>query len=368
MLLTAPNQVKIRISRTGFRLEPPVVSGRKRGPTSGTLPAGSGRKRAGFTLVELLVVIGIIALLVGILMPTLSLALEHSRSTKCMANLRTVGQAMLEYAADNRGYILPAYDMPQDPATPGLCYQLTSTSQILDGWPCILDRDGYITAAQQSQDTVFYCPDTFDQAGMNAGQTGATLNGNQGWMDWPWYNPSPPGDDGETKVATTDPAQGFNKIIRCSYWINSDNPVSMSPPAMTPLPPAFLAKDLYFTTTPGYGEAPYYLRLHRMTDLVRASDVVAFADGIYGGRQSSSRQTYAQYTTTMTNRIAYRHPGFTGSNSASNVCFADGHVERFGYGNFPVPVSSSLYTHDQNEALLNTQTIYGNSGSVAVPN
>jgi prepilin-type N-terminal cleavage/methylation domain-containing protein/prepilin-type processing-associated H-X9-DG protein len=326
----------------------------------------SRRRGTGFTLVELLVVIGIIAVLLGMLMPALSLARAHSRSTKCMANLRTIGQAMLEYAADNRGYILPAYDMPQDPATPGVCYQLTSTSQILDGWPCILDRDGYITAAPQSQDTVFYCPDTFDQAGMNSGQTGTIVNGNQGWMDWPWYNPVVPGDDGQTKVATTDPAQGFNKIIRCSYWINSNNPVSTSAPAAA-VPPAFVTKDWYFTTTPGYGVAPYFLRLHKTTDLVRASDVVAFADGIYGGRQSSSRQTYAQYTTTMTNRIAYRHPGINGSNSASNVCFADGHVEHFGYTNFPVPVSS-VYTHDQNQALVNTQTVYGNPTNVVYPN
>jgi prepilin-type N-terminal cleavage/methylation domain-containing protein/prepilin-type processing-associated H-X9-DG protein len=329
----------------------------------------------GFTLVELLVVIGIIAVLVGMLMPALSLAREHSRSTKCMANLRTIGQAMLEYAADNRGYILPAYDMPQDPATPGQCYQLTSTSQILDGWPCILDRDGYIAAAPQSQDSPFYCPDTFDQAGMNAGQTGVTLNGNQGWMDWPWYNPVVPGDDGQTKVATADPAQGFYKIIRCSYWINSDNPVSTSAPAaaVPPAPPAFLTKDLYFTTTPGYGQTPYFLRLHRMTDLVRASDVVAFADGIYGGRQSSSRQVYSQIAnplTGFTNRIAYRHPGFTGNNSSSNVCFADGHVEHFGYTNFPIPVittGASALTHDQNEALVNNQTIYGNPTSVVIP-
>jgi prepilin-type N-terminal cleavage/methylation domain-containing protein/prepilin-type processing-associated H-X9-DG protein len=319
----------------------------------------------GFTLVELLVVIGIIAVLVGMLMPALSLARAHSRSTKCMANLRTIGQAMLQYAADNRGYILPAYDLPQDPAMPGSCYELSSTSQILDGWPCILDRDGYITAAPQSQDTVFYCPDTFDLAGMNAGQTGAITNGNQGWMDWPWYNPTVPGDDGETKVATTDPAKGFNKIIRCSYWINSANPVSTTAPSST----SFLFSDYYFTTTPGYGEAAYgYLRLHKVSDLIRSSDVVAFADGVYGGRQSLARQIYAQSTpSSFKNRIAYRHPGISGSDSASNVCFADGHVEHFGYGNFPTTVNSS-YTHDQNQAMVNTQTVYGNPNYVVMPN
>src|SRR4030095_15859899 len=57
----------------------------------------------GFTLVELLVVIGIIALMVGILLPVLAKAREKANATKCQANLRTLMQAFLMFAQDNKG-------------------------------------------------------------------------------------------------------------------------------------------------------------------------------------------------------------------------------------------------------------------------
>src|SRR5437016_9978817 len=71
----------------------------------GNVPAHSRSSyhSAGFTLVELLVVIGIIALLMAILLPSLSKARKNAVQVQCLSQVRQLGIALLNYTQENRG-------------------------------------------------------------------------------------------------------------------------------------------------------------------------------------------------------------------------------------------------------------------------
>ena len=75
--------------------------------STGRAPESSPFSR-GFTLVELLVVIGIIAVLISILLPSLSAARQAAVSVQCLSNLRQLSSACMLYVNDNKGYCLPA--------------------------------------------------------------------------------------------------------------------------------------------------------------------------------------------------------------------------------------------------------------------
>ena len=101
------------------------------------------RRRTGFTLVELLVVIGIIALLISILMPAVSRARKQAQMTHCAANLRNIGTAMGSYVSTNGFY-------------PGHAGLPSAGGQPMGVWPTRLRK--HLSGDQN----VFYCPSQED--------------------------------------------------------------------------------------------------------------------------------------------------------------------------------------------------------------
>jgi prepilin-type processing-associated H-X9-DG protein len=236
--------------------------------------AGADRRSA-FTVVELLVVIGIIGVLIGILLPAVSVARVMARRTRCLANLRQIGFVNQAYGNDFDGYCFPAY-WGWSPASGGW---LAGTPPAI---PASCARHWWTQCSYV--ETALHSP-------KNDGRY-------PGWLLCP-----------DAPLSWADGNDGIGYILHGSYGMN-------------------------YTQLPGMATslAPVYWNAWRRTQIICGSDKIFFAEACdvgvnAGGSNNSTLRWYNLYygerhqPPDISGVLSYRHRG------GANVLYFDYHAQ-----------------------------------------
>jgi prepilin-type N-terminal cleavage/methylation domain-containing protein/prepilin-type processing-associated H-X9-DG protein len=262
------------------------------------------KQRKGFTLVELLVVVGIIVILIAILLPALSKARAQAQNAQCQSNLHQVFSALLNYSLDNGGFTPSPYQIFMDsqnsltgangmgtaPANYGFGFGSDQVN-CLQTYLGVPPNMGLTTSSNPNRETftqtVFVrsqalcCPTAvqYDQTGTSSSGTFSTFCVYWDYVtDWGSDVPGASNAYSTSYVHQPNAYQPIN-LNRISHGSQAALLFDASPPGKTGSPPNYFSQVYFGGNGVNYAACFHYASFRTTTGQWNGYENVAFCDG-----------------------------------------------------------------------------------------